>query len=46
MKVHQTEIFGPVVVILKADTLDEAIIRTGIADVDFLYIVCILLANT
>lgn len=25
MKVHQTEIFGPVVVILKADTLDEAI---------------------
>ena len=25
MKIHQTEIFGPVVVILKADTLDEAI---------------------
>ncbi len=25
MKVHQTEIFGPVVVILKAQTLDEAI---------------------
>ncbi len=25
MKIHQTEIFGPVVVILKADSLDEAI---------------------
>ena len=25
MKIHKTEIFGPVVVILKADTLDEAI---------------------
>ncbi|MBN2311539.1 MAG: CoA-acylating methylmalonate-semialdehyde dehydrogenase [Candidatus Hydrogenedentes bacterium] len=25
MQIHQTEIFGPVVVILKADTLDEAI---------------------
>jgi len=25
MKIHRTEIFGPVVVILKADTLDEAI---------------------
>jgi malonate-semialdehyde dehydrogenase (acetylating)/methylmalonate-semialdehyde dehydrogenase len=25
MKIHGTEIFGPVVVILKADTLDEAI---------------------
>jgi len=25
MKVHRTEIFGPVVVILKADSLDEAI---------------------
>ena len=25
MKIHQTEIFGPVVVILKADTLDDAI---------------------
>ncbi len=25
MKIHETEIFGPVVVILKADTLDEAI---------------------
>jgi malonate-semialdehyde dehydrogenase (acetylating)/methylmalonate-semialdehyde dehydrogenase len=25
MKIHDTEIFGPVVVILKADTLDEAI---------------------
>jgi malonate-semialdehyde dehydrogenase (acetylating)/methylmalonate-semialdehyde dehydrogenase len=25
MKIHQTEIFGPVAVILKADTLDEAI---------------------
>ena len=25
MEVHKTEIFGPVVVILKADTLDEAI---------------------
>lgn len=25
MKIHSTEIFGPVVVILKADTLDEAI---------------------
>ena len=25
MDVHSTEIFGPVVVILKADTLDEAI---------------------
>ncbi len=25
MKIHTTEIFGPVVVILKADTLDEAI---------------------
>jgi len=25
MQIHQTEIFGPVVVVLKADTLDEAI---------------------
>ena len=25
MKIHQTEIFGPVVIILKADSLDEAI---------------------
>jgi len=25
MKIHETEIFGPVVVILKADSLDEAI---------------------
>ncbi len=25
MKIHETEIFGPVVIILKADTLDEAI---------------------
>ena len=25
MKIHRTEIFGPAVVILKADTLDEAI---------------------
>ena len=31
MKIHRTEIFGPVVVILKADSLDEAIkiINTG-----------------
>ncbi len=25
MKIHETEIFGPVVVIIKADTLDDAI---------------------